>query len=256
MLLHEEVGDGVDVLRVAGAVDGADAGRLSAAVAEALGRHSGGLVLDVQQVTALSPDAVTALRDLVTRDDAPAGASVCVCGAPPVVEQALGDLLVPLTLEQAVAHLQEQAQEQAQEQVQEQVQEPSGTDRQVVPIEHSVHGPAQARRAVAACAARLGLKEEQGADLLLVVSEMVTNAVRHGSPPVELEVVADDEQVLVAVADGSPGRPQPRAADADAEGGRGMALVHVLCADHGVWPQPPGKTVWAAVRRRPEAPGS
>ena len=119
-------------------------------------------------------------------------------------------------------------------------------------VECGPQGPGQARRAVAECATRLGL-EEVVDDLLLVVSELVTNAVRHGSPPVRLEVLADAHQVRVAVGDGAPGLPDPRTADADAEGGRGMVLVELLARAHGVLLQPPGKSVWASVTRPPGA---
>lgn len=122
-------------------------------------------------------------------------------------------------------------------------------ERETVHVEHSALGPGQARRAVAACAARLGLDDATD-DLLLVVSELVTNAVRHGAPPVRLEVTVDDDAIVVRVADGSTGLPQPRDVDPEAEGGRGMTLVDLLTTEHGVHSDPPGKTVWATVRRR------
>lgn len=115
-------------------------------------------------------------------------------------------------------------------------------------VECGPQGPGQARRAVAECAARLGFDEVVD-DLLLVVSELVTNAVRHGAPPVRLEVLADADVVRIAVGDGDPGLPLPREVDDDAEGGRGMVLVELLAREHGVREQPPGKTVWASVTR-------
>ena len=125
----------------------------------------------------------------------------------------------------------------------------------VLLLDHGLQGPAQARSAVAECAAQLGLGADAD-DLLLVVSELVTNAVRYGAPPVRLEVSVEDDAVLVCVVDGSPRPPQPRTADEDAEGGRGMTLVDLLSLAHGVRPQPPGKAVWASLPRPPAAPCS
>lgn len=124
----------------------------------------------------------------------------------------------------------------------------SGSTREQVELRDGLEGPAQARAVVAAWSERLGF-EDVCDDVTLVVSEMVTNAVRHASPPVALELQAEGGRVHIAVHDGSPDAPQPRSAPSDAEGGRGLLLVGLLCEDHGVRPDPPGKTVWATVPR-------
>jgi anti-sigma regulatory factor (Ser/Thr protein kinase)/anti-anti-sigma regulatory factor len=230
VLLRQEAGDGVDVLAVSGPVAEADARVLVDAVTAARERRRRGIVLDLLGVTTVEPRAVDALRGLATHSGWPT-VTVRLCSAPAEVEDALADVAVDPTRRDALAALEDRS-----------------PQCRVVPIEHSPRGPGQARRVVADCADRLGLAEV-GDDLVLLASEMVTNAVRHGSPPVMLGVASNDDTVVVAVGDGSGQAPMPRTADADAEGGRGMALVDLLASDHGVWSEPPGKTVWAAVRR-------
>lgn len=120
--------------------------------------------------------------------------------------------------------------------------------RKRIALPSGTAAPAKARAATAGLVAEWHL-ETLSDDLALVVSELVTNAVLHGRPPLHLELQADDRRVTVAVADGSPDGPLPRSADCDAEGGRGMPLIDILSAERGVRPQPPGKTVWAALER-------
>lgn len=232
MLLRQEVGDGVDVLAVEGRVGRDDAAVLARAVEGVIDQAPAALVVDLREVTSLAPEAAEALRALSERASGWPRTSLCLCGPPGA--GLLADHGVHPTRAEAVQHAEGRA----------------SSQRRVVDVDHGPHGPAQARRAVAECAARLELCEEAD-DLLIVVSEMVTNAVRHGAPPVRLEVSADDDVVLVSVADGSPWPPQVRPADETAEGGRGMTLVDRLSSDHGVLPQPPGKTVWASLSRRP-----
>jgi anti-sigma regulatory factor (Ser/Thr protein kinase) len=82
-------------------------------------------------------------------------------------------------------------------------------------------------------------------EALLLVSELVGNAVRHGAPPIEVEVsCVGSEQLQVRVRDGGSDLPSPRDADADAEGGRGLALVDLLSEDWGAEPEADGKSVW------------
>ena len=238
MLLRQENADGVDVLSVSGDVGGADTPLIVRALEQALDRRPRGVVVDLRDVTALAPDAVLALRDLADERPGWPRTSLNLFGARPEVQRALTGLVVHPTRNEALDHVDDRQE---------------SVVREVVRIEPTVQGPAQARRVVMACAAELGLADE-GDDLVLLVSEMVTNAVRHGSPPIDLEVLADDDTITLAVADASPVHPAPRDAAPDAENGRGMALVDLLTEDHGVRPDPAGKTVWAAVRRRSASP--
>jgi anti-sigma regulatory factor (Ser/Thr protein kinase) len=96
--------------------------------------------------------------------------------------------------------------------------------------------------------------DEQVVDsLLLVVSEMVTNAVEHSSGPVRLRVSTGRRHVTVAVSDSGSGSPwQGHVTDSSVRG-RGLVIVDALCDSWGVERRPGGKTVWARVARTAEA---
>ena len=85
-------------------------------------------------------------------------------------------------------------------------------------------------------------------DAVLLVSELVTNSVRHGGPPVVVAVDCDGAALQVRVRDGSPALPTPREALVSEENGRGLALVRSLSADWGVDPEPDGKHVWFVLK--------
>ncbi|MFJ4622518.1 ATP-binding protein [Streptomyces sp. NPDC088812] len=89
-------------------------------------------------------------------------------------------------------------------------------------------------------------------DVVLIVSELATNAVRHGAPherEVEVAVTAlADGSCLVEVSDGGRLEPRPRVVVEWEEHGRGLLLVETLAATWGVWNRGRhGKTVWALV---------
>jgi anti-sigma regulatory factor (Ser/Thr protein kinase) len=78
----------------------------------------------------------------------------------------------------------------------------------------------------------------------LLVSEVATNALVHGSGDVEVRVTSDGPVLRVEVSDDSPQMPRRRAAGLLEEGGRGLALVDSLSRDWGVERHGEGKVVW------------
>ncbi|MBH5336631.1 ATP-binding protein [Streptomyces pactum] len=85
-------------------------------------------------------------------------------------------------------------------------------------------------------------------DVLLVVSELVTNACLHAGGPEELRVSYQGKVLRLEVSDLGAGTPAPRTPHrAGRPGGHGMFIVQRLCLDWGVLRSADGtgKTVWA-----------
>jgi anti-sigma regulatory factor (Ser/Thr protein kinase) len=83
--------------------------------------------------------------------------------------------------------------------------------------------------------------------VLLCTSELVTNAIEHGGPPVEVNATIDDGVVRVEVSDGSESRPRVQHPGPDNIRGRGLLIVD-RCADRwGVLEHGAAKTVWCEI---------
>ncbi|WP_063795955.1 ATP-binding SpoIIE family protein phosphatase [Streptacidiphilus griseoplanus] len=78
----------------------------------------------------------------------------------------------------------------------------------------------------------------------LLVSELVTNAVRYGSPPIRLRLILD-RRLICEVTDGSSTSPHVRRALKTDEGGRGLFLVTQLAELWGTRYHARGKSIWA-----------
>jgi anti-sigma regulatory factor (Ser/Thr protein kinase) len=100
--------------------------------------------------------------------------------------------------------------------------------------------PRRAREYLDKVTARVPLSEDRRGDMLLLASEVVSNAVRHGTTPIELRVELGDV-VRVMVEDSGPGEPT---ISHRTVGGWGLRLVDELAACWGVLRTNPGKVVW------------
>jgi anti-sigma regulatory factor (Ser/Thr protein kinase) len=77
----------------------------------------------------------------------------------------------------------------------------------------------------------------------LVVSELVTNAIRYGDPPIQLRLI-HDRMLICEVSDSSSTAPHLRRARVFDEGGRGLLLVAQLTERWGTRQTAAGKTIW------------
>lgn len=78
----------------------------------------------------------------------------------------------------------------------------------------------------------------------LLVSELVTNALRHTRGPLRLNLRLRDYRLLCEVEDTESAGPVRNVADPDAEGGRGIELLELLADAWGSIRTATGKTTW------------
>ncbi|MFF4289345.1 SpoIIE family protein phosphatase [Streptomyces sp. NPDC001633] len=97
-----------------------------------------------------------------------------------------------------------------------------------------------------------GVTEEMDV-ALLVVSELVTNAIAHTQGEVRLDLTLAADRLRIAVNDASPRAPvKPASVDWEATGGRGLLLVEAMSASWGSVPLSGGKQVWSEISLQPD----
>ena len=114
----------------------------------------------------------------------------------------------------------------------------------MLPLDATAPGAARAWLREVCCGSHSGHLLD---DAALLVSELVTNAVRYGGPPIVLAVDCDGDGLDVCVRDGSSLLPVRRTPSPDAESGRGFVLLDVVSERWGVVPDTDGSTgkqVW------------
>ncbi|GAA2953660.1 SpoIIE family protein phosphatase [Streptomyces enissocaesilis] len=115
-------------------------------------------------------------------------------------------------------------------------------------LEPEEQAPGRARRLARRALVRWGL-EELSDSVELLVSEVVTNAVRYAERPVTLRLLRTDV-LRCEVGDDSPQLPRQRRARETDEGGRGLFLVNRLARRWGATRLSSGKVVWFELATR------
>ena len=110
------------------------------------------------------------------------------------------------------------------------------------------------RRTAAARLRCCGL-EAMTDDVMLIVSELLTNALLHsGTTEISLTIAVEDGSLHIAVRDGRPGSAMAKAAEDEDESGRGLLLVEALVKESGgTWgTSDAGAQTWCSLALPPE----
>ncbi|MEU2540788.1 ATP-binding protein [Streptomyces iakyrus] len=116
----------------------------------------------------------------------------------------------------------------------------------------------EARRALQAflayvpCTGRTPVPAPLAIDAELVVSELVTNAIRHAPGPCGMILRLSDEGLAITVWDTSAEQPVVRKRDGQRFGGHGMHVVHTVSAEVAVAPLGTGKQITAYLCTAPD----
>jgi serine phosphatase RsbU (regulator of sigma subunit)/anti-sigma regulatory factor (Ser/Thr protein kinase) len=109
--------------------------------------------------------------------------------------------------------------------------------------------PARARAHVSALLRQWRTRDGTQDKVLLLVSELVTNAVNFATGPITVRLIRAGHGFLCEVGDTGNGRPRLRRGGLLDDGGRGLHIVHRLTTRWGVRWTDTGKVVWAEVAR-------
>jgi anti-sigma regulatory factor (Ser/Thr protein kinase)/anti-anti-sigma regulatory factor len=228
----------VAVVRLSGPLGIGSSLDLRTALQKALAEQPAGVVIDIAGLTVKEDIALTVFSAFARTAAAWPGCRVVLCAAPADARAALDRLAIS----QAVQVLPDRAQALAA------VKSVPAPRRFSQRLSSTPAAIAVARHtASAACLAwRVPYLV---ADVEAVVSELVSNGIRHAGGDLQFQVVLGDRFLHVSVRDSSHERPRRLIPDPETEqGGRGLMLVEAIAASWGSTPTPDGKVVWATLR--------
>ena len=93
-----------------------------------------------------------------------------------------------------------------------------------------------------------GLRENRVEESVLALDELMSNALRHGRAPVDVEVCLSDGGLLLSVADrAAEDPPRPTATRDPSDGGMGLGMIADFALEFGWFTQGDRKLVWAVM---------
>ncbi len=127
-----------------------------------------------------------------------------------------------------------------------------GPERAPLQIPHERTGVGLARHSVADQLTAVGVRDDTCDDALLVLSELVSNAVTHAAPlpngRIAVGWTVRDDALHIEITDGgSVTRPRASVAALSSGNGRGLDIVRTICRAWGVTEGERSVTVWADV---------
>jgi anti-anti-sigma factor len=243
MEIQHSTKDGCLVVTLTGSIDLFSAPQIQRALVKDLSEQPYALICDLSGVDNLDPVCAAVFATVANHPSSrwPA-TSFLLCGAQPPVAEILGLLTVPHFLE-LYASLQDALD--------------AAVTRPPYLQDELVLAPIRTAPAVARAFVRevlrywqLALPDNTLVDrAVLLVSELVTNAVIHARTDLRLRVELRGDLLHLAVRDGNPWQLRPATIpDPEAEGGRGLWLLDQLARSWGVNRHPDGgKVVWCTL---------
>jgi anti-anti-sigma regulatory factor/anti-sigma regulatory factor (Ser/Thr protein kinase) len=225
----------VSVVRVTGTLDAPGAARLQGCLFAGLAELPVALVVDLSGVSVTDDSVLNLLPTLARRAAEWPGAELVLCAPDPALADALDRLGVSWVCRDRQEAFAVAARRPA----------PRRLQRNLLPV---ADAPRQARDLVGQAAAVWRLPADPAQVAQVIVTELVTNGVRHAGTPLDISVVLRDEYLHLAVRDREPNPPRRRTIMTERDDhGRGLQLVDGLAAAWGCVPTPDGKVVWATV---------
>jgi anti-anti-sigma factor len=233
--VHTECHDHARTVQLRGRLGRRGLAVVEALLTELLAYRNGTVVCDLRGLDYLSPGVVGMLLEL-QRARPPTPPALALCGASGQVMRMLAALdpqrVLPLFLTVQDAHH----------------NLPREHGRAALELTMDPQAAGRSRAFAAGVCARWSL-EAFTDDVILLVSELVTNAVVHARTKAELQLTRSRAVLIIAVADHASARPHASTRDRLAPAGRGLLLVARLADALGSYRLPGGgKVVWCTLR--------